>query len=99
MRQPKMWQLRNPIYHLNDRRCHPRIGGRGRAVTTCWFPRRDETTRPVHIMGTLELMSSCALLNKFTHSSHRCVVYNVHIESDTANKRMVADIGVTDNGL
>jgi hypothetical protein len=50
-------------------------------------------------MGTLELMPSCALLNKFTHSSHSCVVYNVPIQSDTANKRMVADIGITDNGL
>jgi len=51
-------------------------------------------------MGTLELISSCAPLKKFIRSSLKCVVYNVPIQSDTASKRVLAElwhIGVTDH--
>jgi len=51
---------------------------------------RDHKTHPYH--GTLELMSSCAPLNKFIYSSLKCVVYDLPMQGGTTEKRMVVTV-------
>ena len=42
-------------------------------------------------MGALNIMASCATLNKFIHYSLKCVVYNMPIQNGTASKRMLTE--------